>query len=202
MSPDAASWSARYRAENTPWDHGAPHPELERLIAAGALSPPRPGARALVPGCGRGYDAAALAAAGWRVTGLEFAPEAHAAAAAALAPLEGEVLLEDALAYRPTAPYDLVWEHTFFCAIEPEHREAYGALAARVLRPGGRLVALVFPVGKGPETGGPPWGVSLADLERALASDFLLRASDPAERSIAERSWREELAVFERAAFG
>ncbi len=49
---------------------------------------------------------------------------------------------------------------------------------------------------------GPPWGLSLGDLERALASDFLLRAADPAERSIPERSWGEELAVFERAANG
>lgn len=202
MSPDADSWSARYQAGNTPWDHGGPHPELERLLEAGALAPPRPGARALVPGCGRGHDAAALAAAGWHVTGLEFAPEAREAAAAALAPFGGEVLLEDALEHRPQEPYDLLWEHTFLCAIEPERRGDYGLLAARVLRPGGRLVALVFPVGKELEAGGPPWGLSLGDLERALASDFLLRVADPAERSIPERSWGEELAVFERAAFG
>lgn len=200
MPPDAASWSERYLADNTPWDHGAPHPELERLLEEGALAPPRPGARALVPGCGRGHDAVALAAAGWSVTAIDFAPEASGVAGPAIAARGGDVLLEDALAHRPTAPYDLLWEHTFFCAIEPEQRRRYGDLAARVLRPGARLVALLFPVGKLADTGGPPWGVSLSDLETALGAGFLLRLADEAQRTITDRSWREELAVFERAA--
>jgi SAM-dependent methyltransferase len=200
MCPDAASWSDRYLAGNTPWDHGAPHPELERLIEEGALAPPRRGVRALVPGCGRGHDALALAAVGWSVTAIDFAPEASEGVGPALASQGGEVLLEDALAHEPSAPYDLLWEHTFFCAIEPKLRPRYGEMAARVLRPGARLVALVFPVGKGVETGGPPWGTSLRDLESALAPGFLLRGSDEVLCPIAERSWREELAVFERSA--
>lgn len=200
MSPDAASWSDRYRGGNTPWDHGEAHPELRRLLAGGALAPPHGKARALVPGAGRAHDGVALAAAGWKVRAIEFAPEAHGEAAASLAPYGGEAVLEDALDHEPTSAYDLLWEHTFFCAIEPELRPRYGEMAARVLRPGARLVALVFPVGKGIETGGPPWSTSLRDLELALGPEFLLRGSDDVLCPIAERSWREELAIFERAA--
>ena len=200
MSPDAASWSDRYREGNTPWDHGAAHPELRRLLSEGALMPPHANARALVPGAGRAHDAVALAAAGWKVRAIEFSPEVHTEAVASLTPYGGEAVLEDALDHDPSPPFDLLWEHTFFCAIEPELRPRYGEMAARVLRPGARLVALVFPVGKGIETGGPPWSTSLGDLEVALGPDFLLRGSDDVLCPISERSWREELAIFERAA--
>ncbi len=198
MSPDASVWSERYRNANTPWDHGAAHPELERLLAEGRLAPPRPGARALVPGCGRGHDALALMDAGWEVTAIEFAPEAHAIVQAALAGKGGRALCADALAHAPLEPYDLLWEHTFFCALDPADRPRYAEFAQRVLRPGGLLAALVFPVGKGSETGGPPWGYDSSDLERELGAAFALRESGPARETIGERAWREDFALFER----
>ncbi|MEL6712741.1 MAG: hypothetical protein AAFP86_03160, partial [Planctomycetota bacterium] len=65
---DAVDWADRYRAGDTPWDIGGPHPELSIRLQDGRLAPPEPGeSRALVPGAGRGHDAIALARRGWQV---------------------------------------------------------------------------------------------------------------------------------------
>ncbi|MDA1263978.1 MAG: methyltransferase domain-containing protein [Planctomycetota bacterium] len=197
MTLEPADWSARYQAGNTPWDHGAPHPELMRLIEEGALAPPSPSAAALVPGCGRGHDALALARAGWRVTAIDFVPEV-AGLAAELEATGSRYLAEDALSHTPARPYDLLWEHTFFCAIDPSLRPRYGELARRVVAPNGKLAALIFPVGKPEPTGGPPFGYGRSEFESALGDAFTLVTHGAATRSIPARSWREEHALFAR----
>ncbi|MHC4822112.1 MAG: hypothetical protein ACYTDX_10385, partial [Planctomycetota bacterium] len=70
-------WGARYESGETPWDKGAAHPELVRRLEIDGLGCRTygHGARAFVPGCGRGWDAEALARAGWEVTGMDFVPE-------------------------------------------------------------------------------------------------------------------------------
>ena len=69
--PHLYDWAAHYAAANTPWDLGGPHPELSQRLSDGDLAPPRDGARALVPGCGHGHDALALARRGWVVTAVD-----------------------------------------------------------------------------------------------------------------------------------
>mgnify|MGYP002526737564 CR=1 FL=1 len=64
-------WEALYQANDTFWDHGEASPGLVDYLAADPALPP---GQALVPGCGRGHDARALAKAGWSVTGLDLAP--------------------------------------------------------------------------------------------------------------------------------
>ena len=64
-------WEALYQANETFWDHGAASPGLvDYLVANPRVSP----GQALVPGCGRGHDARALAKAGWSAAGLDIAP--------------------------------------------------------------------------------------------------------------------------------
>ena len=61
-----------YRHGRPRWDSPEPRPELTELVATR-----RPG-RALDLGCGTGTDAAYLASHGWKVTGIDFVPEAIA----------------------------------------------------------------------------------------------------------------------------
>ncbi len=56
--PTREFWEQRFAAGDTPWDRGEANPQLGAWLAAGALKP----CRILVPGCGSGYEAAALAA--------------------------------------------------------------------------------------------------------------------------------------------
>jgi SAM-dependent methyltransferase len=70
--PTREFWEKRFQAGDTPWDRGAANPQLGVWLASGALKP----CRILVPGCGSGHEVAVLTAAGFEVTGLDYAPAA------------------------------------------------------------------------------------------------------------------------------
>ena len=70
--PTREFWEQRFAEGSTPWDRGEANPQLSAWLAAGALKP----CRIQIPGCGSGYEVAALAEAGFEVTGLDYAPVA------------------------------------------------------------------------------------------------------------------------------
>jgi methyl halide transferase len=185
-------WKARYAAAQTPWDLGGPHPELLARIASGAMKPPAPGARACVPGCGRGWDAVALAEAGWSVTAVDLVDTLAERLVPVLSGLGGRFVAGDALAFED-APFELLFDHTFFCALDPSQRPHWGEMATRLLAPGGRIAALVFPVGKPPEDGGPPFGMSAEALMGALGPGWQLTEDVPVSHP-AGRAWDERWA--------
>ncbi len=195
VSDLASSWSIRYAMSQTPWDLGEPHAELvTRLAADPGLGTGEPG-RVLVPGCGSGYDAEALADAGWTVTALDFAASAQNLVETKLGD-RGAFVLGDLFEYQPTNPFDLVFDHTCFCAIDPERRPEYGNAAARWLKPNGRFVSIVFPMGKPVELGGPPHAMATDDLRVALGPAFEMVTDDEADCS--GRRWETQWAVFDR----
>ena len=99
--PDVNAWNLRYEFFSAPWDMGEPHPELiRRLDEDPSLGTGSVGS-VLVPGSGLGNDAAALAAAGWRVTALDFAPALEAGLVKILEPLGGSVVIGDAFEFNP-----------------------------------------------------------------------------------------------------
>lgn len=165
-------WEARYAAGDMPWEKGEPSPGLVDFLAA---HPGLPRGRVLVPGCGTGHDARALAAAGFAVTGLDVAPSAVRLAAerTRAAGLRAEFLRGDFLRDEPPARFDLVFEHTLYCAIPPEDRGLYAAAARRWLRPGGRLLAVHYMIA---DREGPPFGCTQAELMERFQPHFELLA--------------------------
>ena len=87
-------WDARFREGFTPWDAGRVPAALEAFLAR----EPAP-ARVLVPGCGSGYEVAALAAAGHDVLAIDFSPAAVEAARRVLGPLGRLVVQGDFFAH-------------------------------------------------------------------------------------------------------
>ena len=73
-------WDETWKANITPWDrHGSPQPPLIELFSSKAVSFPSSG-KAIVPGCGRGYDALFLASQGYESVGVDISPTAVKAA--------------------------------------------------------------------------------------------------------------------------
>lgn len=76
----AQQWDALWLQDWTPWDKGFPNPALVDLLATRHqdLPPNASGKRkrALVPGCGKGYDVLLLAAFGYDAYGLEVSSKA------------------------------------------------------------------------------------------------------------------------------
>src|SRR6185503_8878435 len=121
--PTREFWEQRFAEGNTPWDRGETNPQLGAWLAAGALKP----CRILVPGCGSGHEVAALARAGFEVSGLDYAPIAIARTRKLLATLgaKAELIEADALAWQPPRPYDAIYEQTCLCALYPDQWREY-----------------------------------------------------------------------------
>ena len=71
--PSQEFWQDRFATGQMPWDRGQANAQVARWIAAGAVAR---GSRVIVPGCGQGWEVAALAAAGMDVIGIDYAATA------------------------------------------------------------------------------------------------------------------------------
>ena len=166
MQPD---WDQHYQEKHTPWDKGEPAPPLVDWLAN---NPGRMIGRILVPGCGLGHDVRAIAAADEKaeIVGLDISPTAIE--------MVREIPTVSIERYREGDLFDLpegmleafdwVWEHTCFCAIDPELRDDYVLAVWTALRPGGSLLGVFYLDPYDDEHqpgGGPPHGTSLAELE-------------------------------------
>lgn len=128
--------------------------------------------RVLAIGCGLGHDVRALAAShpGVEAVGLDLSPTA-VAMAREIPTVNAERYKEGDLFDLPEGmleAFDWVWEHTCFCAIDPDRREDYVRAVWTALRPGGQLLGVFYLDPYDDEHqpgGGPPHGTSLAELE-------------------------------------
>lgn len=180
---DANYWNRRYTEGTDRWDLGAAPPVLERTIASF-----RTRQRVLVPGAGLGHDAFAWARAGHEVVAFDFADHAVTTMRRRAGELGLTVDVREVDVTQPPAElresFDLVWEQTCLCALEPEQRRPYLEAAAGLLRPEGRMIALLWSHGR---PGGPPYDMSPGVVERTVAGLFSIDRREPVRDSVAER---------------
>jgi SAM-dependent methyltransferase len=190
----AAFWEHLYGDDvDAGWELGRAAPPLVEYFAA---HPPA-GLRVLVVGCGRGHEARLLAGLGATVTAIDLAAAAIEAAAAATPPtLTIDYRVADLFELgRTPARYDLIAEHTCFCAIDPLRRDEYVDQVAAALVPGGALVGLFYAHGR---PGGPPFTVDADELRARFGRRFLVDSLAPAAGSVLGRQGQELLARFIR----
>lgn len=163
-------WNELYQRGETPWEKGVATPVLAEVQARHPEVFAN-GTRVLVPGCGVGHDARWIAGHGdCEVTGLDIAPLAIDQARAQAGPAAGSVTyqVQDlfALPAEFGQAFEVVWEHTCLCALDPAMRESYVRVVRSCLRDGG-MVAGVFFINPemGPGETGPPFGISVEKLE-------------------------------------
>jgi SAM-dependent methyltransferase len=192
MKQTQTDWEAWYQSGDTPWEKGAAHPALVDFLAENG--PPR--GEILVPGCGSGFDARALSAPSNHVTGIDLAPFAIAKANSFPKVANEEYLLADLFALPAgfACRFDLVFEHTCFCAIAPARRTAYVDAIVRLLKPGARLLAIFF-INPDHAGDGPPHGVSRAELDEYFGRSFVLEREWVPLRTHAGREGRELMRV-------
>lgn len=163
-------WENRYQTGETSWDKGEPSPGLVDFLAA---HPELDRGTVAVPGCGSGHDVRAWARAGFDAWGFDFAPSAmrlfheRTQAAGLTAHFEQRNFLTDA----PPLEFDWVFEHTLFCAIQPQAREDYVRALRRWLKPGGHYLAVNYLI---PDTDGPPFGTTRDELWQRFSPHFEL----------------------------
>jgi ubiquinone/menaquinone biosynthesis C-methylase UbiE len=163
-------WETRYQTQDMPWEKGAPCPGLVDFLAAHR---DLPGETVCVPGGGTGHDAGQWAQAGFRVYGYDIAPSAIQLSRER-AQAEGwraEFRQADFLRDEPPFQFDWLFEHTLFCAIQPEERDGYVRAVHRWLKPSGHYLAVNYLI---PDTDGPPFGVNRAELWERFSPHFEL----------------------------
>jgi SAM-dependent methyltransferase len=183
-------WDTRYRSNVIPWDAGRVPPQLTKWLAS------RSTATVLVPGCGAGYEVRAFAEHGDEVTAIEFSDAAIEAARRSLGLLAHLVRKADFFSF-PTAPYDLVYERAFLCALPRRTWDRWAARTAALVRPGGELAGFFF---FDDNDRGPPFGTSQTRLEELLQPFFILEANVdiPPVDSIAVFKGKERWQVWKR----
>ncbi|XP_059632993.1 probable thiol methyltransferase 2 isoform X2 [Cornus florida] len=196
-SDSAGGWEKCWAQGLTPWDLGQPTPVLKHLQHIGAL----PKGRALVPGCGSGHDVVAIACPERYVVGLDISDMAIRKATELHSSLPNAnsftFLKTDFFTWHPAELFDIIFDYTFFCAIEQDMRSAWASQIEHLLKPDGELITLMFPVGD--HVGGPPYSVSLADYEEVL-NPVGLKAVSVVENELAvgPRKGREKLGRWKR----
>ncbi|KAI5803513.1 S-adenosyl-L-methionine-dependent methyltransferase [Peziza echinospora] len=153
--------------------------------------------RAFVPGCGRGYDVALLAHLGFDAYGIDISARAvglaenfHENNPKPTAPggrisfRQGD-FFKDEWVYtivsgegedkEAEGAFDLAYDYTFLCALEPSMREDWARRMTHLLKRGsGVLVCLEFPLYKEFGSGGPPWALRSDVYDELLKDTFEL----------------------------
>ena len=151
--------------------------------------------RALIPGCGSAHEAAFLDRLGWAVTALDFSASAVESARRNLGNWNGTLVQADFFAHRADAPYALVYERAFLCALPRKLWPGYGERMARLLAAGGYLAGFYF---FGDEPKGPPFPIARQRLEELLAPYFDLDADEAVADSIPAFAGKERWMVWRR----
>jgi methyl halide transferase len=184
-------WEDLYQKGDTQWDKGEPSPGLLDFLAQ---RPALKRGTVLVPGCGAGYDPKAWARAGFDVTGLDIAPSAIQRSTAG--PEDQNLRLTfrrgDFLYDTPWQRFDCVFEHTLFCAIQPEQRPDYVRALKGWLAPEGTYVAVFYLI---PDEDGPPFGSTREGIREQFDGSFEL-LEDWVPRSYPNRTGLEWMTVW------
>lgn len=155
-----------------PWDTGVSPPQLLEFIKEN-----KPG-RALDIGCGTGTNVITLAQAGWRVTGVDFAPRAIQLARQKMeqARVQAELFVGDVTKLEGVAgPFDFAFDLGCFHTIPQDRRNKYLEQLDRVLASSGFWLMYGFLRSNTP--GAAP-GLTEADLSRIFSQWTLLSRRD------------------------
>jgi SAM-dependent methyltransferase len=186
-------WENRYLTRDMPWEKGEASPGLVDFLA---VNPALPRGTVCVPGCGTGHDARAFARAGFATFGFDFAPSAVKSAREQSAGLPILYTQADFLHDTPPQKFDWLFEHTLFCAIQPEQREEYVRAVLCWLKPDGQYLAVNY-IECGPD--GPPFPTTREEQLERFSPHFDLVA-DWVPRSYSNREGRERMFWWRRKA--
>ena len=137
------------------------------------------------------------------VTGVDLAPTAAKRFEAlreerGIPPEQARIVTANFFELEHDEPFDLVFDYTFLCAIQPAERPAWAEQMRALLRPGGQLVQIVFPITDAPLDQGPPFALRPEHLEELLEPGWERLELREVERSHPGREGKEWLGRWRR----
>ncbi len=178
----AKFWQQRYENDSIQWDMGEVSPPLKRYIDQ--LPESAKDQAILVAGAGNAYEVGYLHEQGFNnVTLVDFAAAPIANFAKRYADFPKDQLICADFFELSAEQYRFDWalEQTFFCAIHPKRRDEYVEQMARLLKPKGKLVGLLFDKYFG--NNHPPFGGNSEAYQQRFQSHFNIEIMQPCYNS-------------------
>jgi methyl halide transferase len=186
-------WTSRYQQNSIGWDVGEITNPLKQYLDQ--IENYR--LKILIPGAGNGYEAIYALEKGFLNTHIldillyplgnfqlshpDF-PKSH---------------IHHVDFFHHLGQYDLIIEQTFFCALPPEFRPQYVRKMHMLLKPGGKLVGLLF--NRHFENPGPPFGGDLNDYRKLFESEFHILKMEECNNSIPPRQGQELFFIVQKS---
>ena len=190
-----AFWENKYKTDQANWDTKSYNPVFAELLDNYELIKT---GKILIAGCGKGYDAIIAAQKKYKVTAIDFSSTAinYAKQLAIQSNVNIEFLNEDifTLSDDYSESFDLVYEYTTYCAINPERRKEFARKISSLIKKGGRLIAVLFPIDK--KEGGPPFSIDVQEFYKNFSEYLHLELSNRQINSIKPRKGKEILQIY------
>jgi methyl halide transferase len=185
MKLDADFWSGRYQQGQTGWDAGSVTTPLKTYFDQLTDT----SLKILIPGGGNSHEAEYLFSRGFNnVWVIDLSPLPLANLAARLPGFPSNQLVEGDF-FAHAGQYDLIVEQTFFCAIDPALRSRYARKMCELLKPGGKLVGVLFDDDLNSDQ--PPFGGHAPEYQTYFEPYFQFLVFEPCYNSIKPRAGRE-----------
>ena len=177
-------WSHIYQTEEPRWDLREPARALPQLVPQLKLQK----SRVLVLGAGAGNDAAWFAEQGHIVTAIDFSEEAIARGKERYGHLANLSFLRADVFQLPESMfgnYDVIFEHTLYCAVLPSRRTELVKIWRRLLAEHGHLMGVFFTMDKpfGPPYGGSEWEIR-SRLQKSFRQLYWMRLHNSLENRL------------------
>ncbi|KAF8985869.1 hypothetical protein BGZ46_000972 [Entomortierella lignicola] len=199
---DGIRWNALWEKDIHPWDNPTVSPALREVIEEKPISAQIPkSGNVLVPGCGRGVDVFYLGNESRKAYGLDISPIAvqqckDIQAEKGIPESHATFFVDDFFKFDiPAGGFQLIYDYTFFCAITPDLRSAWGRRMAELIPKDGVLITLMYPIGN--HTDGPPFAVSEDAYHEQLDANFDALLIDNCT-SFQTRQGKEKIGVWKR----
>jgi len=184
-------WSNRYETNSTSWDLNEVSPPLKEYI--NQLT--NKNCSILIPGCGNSYEAEYLLQRGFtNITIIDIAPNLVEKLKLKfnnnpfIQIISGDFFILN-------KSFDLIFEQTFFCALVPSLRKEYVNKMHSLLKPGGKLVGLLF--NRNFEEG-PPFGGNINEYSSLFSNEFTFKVFDPCYNSFIKRKESELFIILQK----
>ncbi len=185
-------WNNRYLTDDFKWDIGYPSPPIVEY----AMQLDNKKLKILIPGAGNAYEAEYLYQHGFtNVYVLDFAQQALDNFKNRVPHFPVQHLINQNF-FEHQGQYDLILEQTFFCALHPTLRHQYAQHIRALLKPGGKLVGLLF--NDALNDNQPPFGGNAQTYQAIFEGVFKINKMELCYNSISPRKDRELFIQFEK----
>lgn len=192
MDLDESFWTENYLAGTTGWDIGYVSTPIKEYVDQ--LTDKN--SDILIPGGGNSYEAEYLHKQGFKnVFVVDFSPIPLQNLARRVPTFPKENLLNQNF-FDLKGQYDLIIEQTFLSALNPKLREDYVVKMHDLLKPGGKLVGLLFNIPLNDDR--PPFGGSKEVYEVLYKKKFKIEVMETAHNSIPPRAGNELFIMMKR----